>query len=347
MGTDRKGSSISRIKDAFASYNDILKKYKIENNVSVSAWQMETVPPEITSSFNILSLKIPSFLNEDENIKKYWSQTADVYVAPEKGCLYTVPDISIPVYNFKIPPGFGEDAAVAIHNETSKLLHTIFSADIKKINIDVLKEKSGVYENLRKTVRGICSLRNSSPSMLTQSELEIILETALIFPPETALEYITPVFDFCRNYSEPEQTNSLRAMLFSCAPFKGETADLIEKEGLIITEDDTPTGRRSFDISLDNKSDYLFYELLDAYSYRPYAPCLRSPEERYELLYKLVKNYGIELVIFIDSPELSISQDIINYLRIKCMRNGVDVIVTSADESPAQVRDYFTSAGLK
>ena len=347
MCIDHKASSIIRIKDAFASYNDIIKKYKIENNVSVSAWQMETVPPEITSSFNILSLKIPSFLKADEDIKKYWSQTADVYVAPEQGCLYAVPDISIPVYNFKIPSGFGEDAAVAIHNETSNLLHTLFSADIKKINIDFLKEKSAVYENLRRTVRGICSLRNSAPSLLTQSELEVIFEAALIFPPETALEYITPVFDFCREYSEPEKTGLLRTMLFSCDPFKGETADLIEKEGIIITEDDTPTGRRSFDISLDNESDYLFYELLDAYSYRPYAPCLRSPGERYELLYKLIKNYGIELVIFVESPELSLSQDIINYLRIKCMRNGVDVIATSADESPARVRQYLTCAGVQ
>jgi hypothetical protein len=346
MSLNRKESVINKIKNAFASYNDLIKKYKAENNVSVSAWQMETVPPELTASFNILSLKVPSFLRADEDMKEYWSHTADTYVAADTGCLRTVPDSSTPVYNFRIPAGYGEDAAVSIHNETSRMLHSLFNADLKKIDIDTLKEKTGIYEDLRKTVRGICSLRNSSPSLLTQSELAMIFETALIFPPETALKYITPVFDFCREFSGPEETALLRAMLFSCDPFKGETADLIEKEGILITEDDTSSGRRSFDISLDNESDYIFYELLDAYSYRPYAPSLRSPEERYELLYKLLKNYGIELVIFIESPGHSLSQDIINYLRIKCMRNGVDVIAASAEESPARVRDYLTRAGL-
>jgi benzoyl-CoA reductase/2-hydroxyglutaryl-CoA dehydratase subunit BcrC/BadD/HgdB len=347
MSLNRKESVINKIKNAFASYNDLIKKYKAENYVSIAAWQMETVPPELTASFNILSLKVPSFLRADKDMKEYWSHIADTYIAADNGCLRTVPDSSASLYNFKIPAGYGEEAAVSIHNETSRMLHSLFNADLKKIDIDTLKEKTGIYENLRKSVRGICSLRNSSPSLLTQSELSMIFETALIFPPETALEYITPVFEFCKEYSKQEETSSIRAMLFSCGPFKGETADLIENEGILITEDDTSSGRRSFDISLDNESDYLFYELLDAYSYRPYAPPLRSPEERYELLYKLLKNYGIELVIFIELPELSCSQDIINYLRIKCMRNGVDVISASADESPARVRNYLTRAGLQ
>lgn len=341
MFLNRKASAINQINEAFSSYNQIITEYKKQNNTSIAAWHMETVPPELTASFDVISLKVPSFLKTDENINKYWAQIADAYIAPGMNCSCTSTVPSIPVYNFKIPAGYGEDAAVSIHNETALLLQTLFSADLKKINIEILKAKTRIYETLRKTLRGICSLRNSSPSILTQNELALIFETALIFPPETALEYITPLFDLCKKDSKPEDYSPIKAMLFSCDTFDGEAADLIEIEGVLITEDDTQTGRRCFDISLNHESDYLFYELLDAYSYRPYSPCLRSPEERYELLYKLLKNYDIELIIFLKSDEHSISDDLINYLRIKSMRNGVDVLVTTPQESPGRVRDYL------
>ncbi len=347
MNQDKKISALKQINEAFVSYNSIIAEYKQQNNTSIAVWQMETVPPELTASFNIISLKIPSFLKADDDKKKYWSQIADAHIIPDTDCSCTSKIPSIPVYNFKVAAGYGEDAAVAIHNETALLLNTLFSADLKKINIEILKEKTRTYETLRKTLRGICSARNSSPSILTQSELSLIFETALVFPPETALEYITPIFNLCKDNTQNRDNTPLKAMLFSCDPFDGKTADLIENEGIIIAEDDSQTGRRSFDISLNYESDYIFYELLDAYSYRPLAPCLRSPEERHELLYKLLRNYSIELVIFLKSDKHAISNDIINYLKIKSMRNGVDVIVSTVQESPGKVRDYLANADLK
>lgn len=344
MTTARKETAINNISNAFKSYNSIIQEYKTHNRTTIAVWGRETVSQELTASFNILYLKIPSFIKTAKDKKEYWSGTADAYIKSEADIFKPEHAPSIPVYNFKIPAGYGEDAAVALHNETSNMLQVVFNRDLKNINIETLKEKTEIYENLRRTVRGICALRNSSPSLLTQAELALIFETALIFPPETALEYITPLFSFCKDNSGPEGKSLPGAMIFSCDSFCGETADLIEKEGILITEDDTPGGRRSFDLSLDYKSDYIFYELLDAFSYRPYAPSLRSPEERYELLYKLLRNYGIELVIFIESPGLPFSKEIINYLRIKCMRNGVDVIVTSAEKSPQLVRNYLINA---
>ena len=230
MSLNSKSSAINQINEAFMSYNKTMQDYKNHHGISIAAWQMETVPPELTSSFNILSLKVPSFLKGDDQIKEYWSGTADVYIAPEISCSCTGKAPSIPVYNFKLPAGYGEDAAVSIHNETANLLHSLFHADLKKINIDTLKEKTGIYENLRKTVRGICSLRNSSPSLLAQSELAMIFETALTFPPEIALKHISPFLNIFSENPISEKTAPSRAMIFSCDPFNGETADLIEKE---------------------------------------------------------------------------------------------------------------------
>ncbi len=346
MNHDKKISALKQIKEAFASYNSIITEYKQQNNTSIAVWQMGTVPPELTASFNIISLKIPSFLKADDDKKTYWSQIADAHIIPETDCSCTNKIPSIPVYNFKITGGYGEDAAVAIHNETALLLNNLFNIDLKKIDIKTLQKKTQEYEALRKTLRGICSARNSSPSILTQSELALIFETALVFPPETALEYITPIFNLCKDNTQNEDNTPLRAMLFSCDPFDGKTADLIEDEGIIIAEDDSQTGRRCFDISLNYESDYIFYELLDAYSYRPLAPCLRSPKERHELLYKLLRNYSIELVIFLKSEKHAISDEIINYLKIKSMRNGIDVIVSTVQESSDKVRDYLANAGL-
>ena len=332
---------IKHIEDQFKTYNPFMKKYKEENNCFISSWKMETIPPELTASFNILSLKVPSFLRPDE-IGELLSTITDAFLTPSTACSCAdFLSADIPAYKYISPAGYGEDAAVAIHNETAGFLHSIFGIDLKSIDIRRLQEKTAIYEKLRRTVRGICAARTSDPEIITNKELAVIFEAALIYPPETACTLIEPLFDILKNEKSKNDKPSIKAMIFSCDPFPGITADLIEKEGIIIAEDDTPDGRRCFDISLDHKSDYIFYELLDAYSYKPYAPCIRPAAERYDLLYKLLRNYGIELVIFLKSAGHTVSDELINFLKIKAMRNGIDVIIAYPDEAPERGGDYI------
>jgi hypothetical protein len=342
MSRKETAAIIEHIENQFKSYIPFIKKYKEENNSSVAAWRLETIPHELTAAFNIISLKIPSFLEDQGIAGSSYSSTADVFITPAGECScadFLLPHV--PLFNCKMPAGYGEDAAVAIHHETARLLHSMFNIDIKTIDIEKLQEKTGLYEKLRRTVRGICAARTADPRIITNKELAIIFEAALIYPPETACSLIEPLLHIAKE-EEPEGGEPpLKAMIFSCDHFPAMTADLIENEGILIAEDDTPGGRRCFDISLDHESEYIFYELLDAYSYKPYAPCIRTSEERYDLLYKLLRNYGIEAVIFLKSREHSLSENLIDYLRIKSMRNGIDVIAGFPDEFPGRGADYI------
>ena len=117
-------------------------------------------------------------------------------------------------------------------------------------------------------------------------------------------------------------------------------ADSIEESGILLIEDDSCSGRRLFDISLNAESEYIFYEILDAYSYRALTPCLRSVNERYELLYKLLRNYNISTVIFFRDKNCSESVKDIEYLRIKMMRDGIDPLVIDENNYREIVRDY-------
>ena len=207
------------------------------------------------------------------------------------------------------------------------MLKTVFNIDLKSINIDSLKKETAVYEKLRRLVRSICALRSDNRNLLSNTELSLIFETGLILPPETALEYLTPVYEAMKKINDKDQVQGIRAMIYGGKNIPSAIADIIEGKGIIIAEDDSCTGRRAFDMSLNAESDYIFYEMLDSYSYRPLMPCMRPVNERYELLYKLLRNYGIETVIFYKDDRCSASIDDIDYLRIRMMRDGIDPLV--------------------
>lgn len=94
-------------------------------------------------------------------------------------------------------------------------------------------------------------------------------------------------------------------------------------------------------MSINAESDYLFYELLDAYSYRPLTPCLRKQEERYELLYKLLKNHGIETVLFYRGEDCGIYAEHIDFLRVRMMRDGVDPLEINSSDCGDKVKEYL------
>ena len=136
------------------------------------------------------------------------------------------------------------------------------------------------------------------------------------------------------------QEYKAKALIYGARKIPPYIIDFIENNGIDIEEDDTCRGRRLFDISLNAESEYLFYELLDAYSYRPMSPCIRTAGERYELLYKLLRNYGINLLIFYKDDLCGITSEAVNYLRIRCMRDGIDPLVIDRKNYKETVENY-------
>jgi len=355
----KEGVAINNIRKIFEneeSYEKIVKDYKEKHNKKIIASPYYFIPPEINAAFNIITLKIPEFMLNQSSVICSRPPSAggnnnlifDMIILSDKECFCNngmggkLPPVkSTQHYIFKTPEGFGEDAAVMLHNELSLMLNTLFGIEIKSIDIEVLQRETAVYERLRRLIRNISSLRSENRTILSNEELSLIFETALILPPEIAIQYITPVLEEIKKSDNTQEDIKIRALVYGKKNIPHSLADNIESMGILITEDDLCTGRRIFDISLNAESEYIFYELLDAYSYRPLFPCLRPVNERYELVYKLLRNYQIDCVIFYkdeDCPDLN--RDI-DYLRIKLMRDGIDPIIIDKNDYKSIVSEYM------
>ncbi len=332
---------IERIAEIENHYAELIIDYSAKTGKKIVSSPYFFVPPEINAAFDIFTLKIPEFLLNADSTSKDISLLYDSIIIPEKDCFCSkIISSDISSYVFRTPEGFGEDSAVLLHNAISTMLKTVFDLDIKTIDIEKLQRETLIYENLRRLVRRITSLRSENIALLSNHELSLIFETALILPAEIAIEYISPVFEEMKKIESADKSKKIRSMLYGCKSIPSVIADRIEETGILIIEDDSCTGRRLFDISLNAESEFIFYEILDAYSYRPLTPCLRPVNERYELLYKLLKNYNIETVIFFKDENCYDSSKDIDYLRIKMMRDGIDPLVIDKDNYLEVVKDY-------
>ena len=343
MDRDKKNSVLAQldIKDLHA---DMLLELKKETGTRIFGCTCPVIPPEIPAAFNILLLKIPEFVLASRSMTEKYSSVYDAVILPDCGGMCSRnPFPGLESYTFTLPGGWGEEASVAIHNSFEKMLRSLCGINIKEIDIEELKKRTAVYEALRRTVRGICSAKNEKPGLVNSIELAAVFETALIQPPEASLRLLQPLLDWMRNEKQAvtDTPRAVNAMLYGGRIFPGELACTIESLNINVAEDDSCAGRRCFDLSTNAESDYLFYELLDAYSYRPLTPCLRKGEERYELLYRLLRNHGIETVIFFEDRECDISPAHIDFLRVRMMRDGIDPLVITGENCVEKIKGYL------
>ncbi len=328
------GESISR-------FPDILNKYSAEKGSLILGYVFPLVPPEITSAFGIESVKLPESVISGECESAVIKNIYRAILVPEAGlpCLKADTE-NLQLYSVKYPAGYGEDAAVQLHNETASMLETLFNTDLRSIDIKILQQKTALFENLRRSVRSICSLYNENRELLSTADLDLVFETAAIFPPEIALELITPLLNELRKHGQAGRENTTKALIYGARKIPPHIIEFAESCGISVIEDDTCRGRRLFDISLNFESEYIFYELLDAYSYRPMSPCTRVTGERYELMYKLLRNYGIGTVIFFIDEVCEISSGDISHLRIRMMRDGIDPLVIDSSNYKEVIENY-------
>ncbi|HOP64465.1 MAG TPA: 2-hydroxyacyl-CoA dehydratase family protein [Spirochaetota bacterium] len=333
---------IEKLRDSVSRYEDILRSYSRDKNARILGYLQPLIPPEITSAFGIESVMLPEAVISGEKNPGTVEPVYRAIILPEGELPCLKADLSsFAVYRVNYPDGYGEDTAVAIHNETASMLKTIFDIDIKNIDISLLQSVCEKYNNIRRKVRNITSLVQERKGILTGEELDLIFEAAAVFPPEVSLPLITPVADLLQQIEPRSDSGSITALIFGGRRIPAGITDFIENRGITVAEDDTCGGRRLFDTSLNSSSEYIFYELLDACSYRPMCPCTKKQEERYELLYKLLRNYGINLLIFYRDDCCEISSGQIDYLRVRCMRDGIDPLVIDSRNYADVIENYL------
>lgn len=333
-------SHIEKLEKAVSSHGDILCEYLEKEKTRLLGYIFPLVPPEITSAFGIETVKLPEDVISGEK-KLTCGPLYKAVLLPASDVPCCMGDFSqIPACTINYPAGYGEDAAVALHNETASMLDSLFKIDIKSIDIPLLQKRTAVFEVLRRSIRSITALCQGRKELLTSKDLNLVFEAATIFPADIALPLIKPLLEELRNVKPEEHEAKARAMIYGARTIPAHIIECIESRGIAVVEDDTCCGRRLFDISLNAGSEYIFYELLDAYSYRPMSPCTRDTKERYELLYRLLRNYGINLLIFYRDDICGLSAEDISYLRIRMMRDGIDPLVIDSENYITEIESY-------
>lgn len=332
---------ITGLEESISRCLDILKKYSAENDLRILGYVFPLVPPEITSAFGIESMKLPESVINGESKSADFKDLYRAILIPEAGLQCLKADTGdLQLYRINCPAGYGEDAAVQLHNETAAMLESLFDIDLRSIDISKLQKRTELFEILRRSIRSICTICQGNRDLLSTAELDLVFEVAAIFPPEISLKLITPLLEELRKYAASEVNTPVKALIYGARKVPPNIIEFAGSCGISILEDDTCRGRRLFDISLNFESEYIFYELLDAYSYRPMSPCTRNAGERYELLYKLLRNYGISVVIFYIDEVCGISSGDISYLRIRMMRDGIDPLVIDGSNYKEQIESY-------
>lgn len=323
------------------NHEELLRKYITEKKVQLTGYIFPVIPPEITSAFGIESVKLPESVISGDVLPLSETPLYKAVIIPETWMPCTPGNFQgLPVFTVKYPGGYGEDAAVQLHNETAAMLNSLFAINLQNINIAELQKRTMVFETLRRSVRKITSLSSERKGILSAEEMDLIFEASAIFPPELSLTLITPLLNELQNFQPQQREYKAKALIYGARKIPPEIISFIEQKCIDVVEDDTCCGRRLFDISLNAESEFIFYELLDAYSYRPMSPCIRPVEERYELLYKLLRNYGINLLIFFIDDSCGLAAEAISYLRIRCMRDGIDPLVINRENYKEAVEDY-------
>ncbi len=338
------------LRERLNTVEDVISVHSEETGNLVAGAFCESIPPEVAMAAGISIFLIPvkyqvSVMSDDGNMDATIQWIHDTYhlvILPNglDDVREKLEKHGLRVYGFTVPAGWGEESSVALHNEmTGFFAKTGNPFDPLHAN-EELQDFCKMHDAIRKLVRGIAAIRAENPGLLSHRDLQVIFEAAACLPPGYLLEELSSVFSLLQQHQDA------RDVIFKCMVFGGMTLDScildeIESSGsVMIVEDDSCIGRRRFDISLDCQSPNLYYELLDMYSYKPYCPMLRRVEERYQLLYTLLKNHDINLVLFIEDRICQPRNEHSKYLYRKVRQDGIDAVRATPENAVSTVKDY-------
>ena len=347
MNRSRLHVMVEPLREMLYQHYTIIQGYRAEGRLIVGL-ACDMLPIEILASFDIVPLRLPAFMACDsvsctEVAENDINYNLYDYIIVSKRCCRSG-KIKQKVHNFlefNNPTGYGEEASVLLHEAINALLREIGFAGIEDLNKEKLAATTEEYNSLRRIVRGISTVRKEKPDLLSNDDLITIFESAQCLPLEIVIEYLSRILDRMNKENGSAVTGSVSSMVYGGILLDGIFLDRIEEMGCIIIEDDLCNGRRQFDISSNTSSEYLYYEILDAFSYRPLCSSIRNSEERFELLYKLLRNYGIDLVIFFSDGLCLKRKEQIEYLKVRLMRQGIDPLVINKKNVNSVIGGYL------
>ncbi len=314
----------------------------------------DVVPREILEAFGVTALHLPLLVTEggsavsSEDRITAALEVCDWVIVPEGCAAYrrALESNTERIISFVHPRGYGEDAAIALHNSLDSLIQRLGFEGIDRIDPERLTLAVAEYNTVRRLARGIASLRHQRRPALLQSDLMMAFEAAGALPSGVVTGALAGIIDALNAYPASEMMPVERTVLVRGGLIhKADVLDDVERAGCVVTEDDSCNGRRQFDVSHNPESRGLYYEILEALSYRPLCPSLRPLRERFDLFYRDLKNYGIRMVVFLKDTMDEAMLAEMEALRIRLMRTGVDPVVVNSADAGRALSAYLTATG--
>jgi hypothetical protein len=339
---------VDPLREMIYQFDMVIRGFRGESGARVAGVTCDMFPAEITAALGLVPLRIPSLMIgrcTAEGVPAI-NGIGGIYdlIAVPRGCTgrERIPDAALKVHEFTCPTGWGEQSCTAMEAGLEKLLEHAGSPGLSRLEPAVLAAVTAGYNSVRRMVRGIISVRREKPDLLSCRDLGAILEAAVVFPPSVTAGLLAAILD-AMNTGESGVVPGSRVPVMVYASFACDAAvmDEIQEAGCLIMEDDTCGGRRQFDMSYNAESADLYNEILDAFSYRPRCPSVRTVEERVALLYSMIKSHGIEAVLFIEDLCCPAKGRDIDALRVRLMRSGVDPLVVATKDAVEKVKGYI------
>ncbi len=355
MAFSRLSHLLQPLQLLFSQREALIETYRRENNVMTAGVVCESLPFEVLASFGMQPFRIQA-----SHISRLLQREPGGDITPEilncydhiiyqRGCCYCDDSLIGALPNavaFNGFTGYGEDAAIGLHESLDALLRETGVSQIDLIDNERLRAATEPYDTMRRLVRGILTVRQHKPDLLSQADLHLIFEAALCLPVGLINEQLSAILDAMNSTQSGHNNHGPMVMVYAGMIDDPRILDEIEDAGCVVMEDDFCNGRRQFDLSYNNESGYLYYEILNSFSYKPLCACVRPAADRFELLYRLLRNYGIYTVIFLTDESCPVRNDQIEYLRVKLMRSGIDPVVTSPSSAGDDVRNYLAMASV-
>jgi len=336
---------VAPLREMVCQFDMIIPGYRERSGARVAGTVCDILPAEIPASLGLVPVRVPlaggccaaAGVPDMGDIGRVY----DCVVVP-RGCAGRegLRGLHAPLFEFATPPGWGEIAAREMASALNDLLRDAGCGGTASLDRARLREVTAEYNALRRLVRGIGSVRSDNPRLLSCRDLAAVHEAAAVFPPAVVAGPLSLLLDAMNAAESAGPLPSLPVLVYAGFTGGADVLDELEEEGCRIVEDDACGGRRQFDMSYNHESDDLFGEILDAFSYRPRCPSVRTVEERVELFYAMMKGQGIELVVFIEDLCCPARLRDIGPLRKRLMRSGVDPLVVTTKNAAEKIREY-------
>jgi hypothetical protein len=336
---------VDPLREMIGQFDMVIRGFRERTGARIAGTVCDVLPAEITASLGLVPVRVPLMagrccvaagLPDIGDIGGIY----DFMVLP-RGCAGRggAAGLKTPVLEFSLPAGWGEEACREMALSLDALLRAAGCGGTSSIDAARLRAVTAEYNALRRLVRGIGSLRNERPGLLSCGDLGVVHEAAAIFPPGEVAGHLASLLE-AMNAAGSSAASRVLPVLVYAGFTDGAVLDELEEAGCRVVEDDACGGRRQFDMSYNHELPDLFGEILDAFSYRPRCPSVRTVAERVELFYTMMKGHGIELVVFIEDRCCPARLRDIEALRVRLMRSGVDPIVATSANAAAKIREY-------